>query len=531
MAHGGGGPAYGIPPGVRPLAEGDPVVIGPYTLLGRLGVGGMGVVYLAERPGGGMVALKTPHPSHLHDATLRARFVEEITFSRRVVPFCTAAVIEDGADRGRPYLVSEYVPGPALSEVIAAGGLLPAGLAYGVALGVAAALVAVHEAGLVHRDLKPGNVLLSEAGPRLIDFGIAQDVDALVAHTQAGHVMGSPGWVAPERLTGGAALPASDVFSWGCVVAYAATGRHPFGAGDVDALSRRVLLEPPDVSSVPAPLRPAVEAALAKDPALRPRAADLLGALLAAGGVGDSPGLDPLDPRRAVADVLARAWRPMPYARRGGRTSPVTPAGPERSGRPAGPLRGAPPRGNALLSRVRFAVLAAVAVAAVAVGAAARGGTGEDAGPGVLGRVPVVMPARESTARATAGVLSPGGGRRGAPPAAPTGTPVAGRRDAVRTVSGSPVNGESREGRPSRGRRSAGPSAEGERRGCASAVAGRGRACPKLPGDPGPFLPRPPQAGEQEEDDPGALPSPSPAVTAPVPQFSQEASPSAQPGG
>lgn len=525
MAHGGGGPAHGIPPGVRPLAEGDPVAIGPYSLLGRLGAGGMGVVYLAERPGGGMVALKTPHPLHLHDATLRARFVEEITFSRRVVPFCTAAVIEDGVDHDRPYLVSEYVPGPALSEVMASGGSLPAGLAYGVALGVAAALVAVHEAGLVHRDLKPGNVLLSEAGPRLIDFGIAQDVDALVAHTQAGHVMGSPGWVAPERLTGGAALPASDVFSWGCVVTYAATGRHPFGAGDVETLSRRVLLEPPDVSSVPASLRPAVEAALAKDPVLRPRATDLLGALLAAGGVGDPP-----DPRRAVADLLARAWRPVPYARGNGRAHPVTPTGPERPGRPADTSRGASPRGNALLSRVRFAVLAAVAVAAVAVGATARGGTGEGVGPGVLGRVPVVMPAREVTAGATTGVLSPDGGGRVPSPAVPTGPPVAGRRGAVRTASQPPVNGESRENRSSRRRKPARPSGEEGPRGCVGAMVKRGKVCPKPPGDPGSFLPQPPQAGEQEEDDPGAVPSPSPDAATVLP-FPQEASPSAQPGG
>ncbi|MBB2910242.1 serine/threonine protein kinase [Streptosporangium becharense] len=322
MAPGGTGSGNGMPPGVRPLTAGDPAAIGGRPLLGRLGAGGMGVVYLAGHPRGGVAALKTLHPEHLHDAVLRARFAEEVEFSRRVVPFCTAAVVEDGVDGDRPYLVSEYVPGPALSRVVAAWGPLPADLTYGVALGMAAALVAVHEAGLVHRDLKPGNVLLSDTGPRLIDLGIARDVTGVDAHTRAGQVMGSPGWVSPERLTGGLALPASDVFAWGCVVAYAATGRHPFGGGGHDELSRRILLEQPCLASVPAPLRPAVEASVAKNPADRPRAADLLGALLAVGGAGA-----PRDRREAVAGALARIWVPVPHPPRPGRHR-LVPGGP-----------------------------------------------------------------------------------------------------------------------------------------------------------------------------------------------------------
>ncbi|WP_197094089.1 serine/threonine-protein kinase [Nonomuraea sp. SBT364] len=309
---------------MRPLTVGDPVVIGRYLLLGRLGAGGMGVVYLAEHPGGGFVAVKTPHAAHLKDATLRARFAGEAAFSRRIVPFCTAAVIEDGADGDRPYLVSEYIPGPPLSQVVLSRGPLAPDLAYGVALGVAGALMAVHDAGLVHRDLKPANVLLSPGGPRLIDFGIARDVDTAAAHTEAGQVMGSPGWVAPERLTGDAAAPASDVFAWGCLVAFAATGHHPFGGGDSDTLARRILLEPPRLETVPALLRPAVAAALAKSAAGRPPAADLLRALLAAGGIGA-----PWDLRDAVAGVLATTWTPLPYA-----PPPRTPPG-RRRHRPA----------------------------------------------------------------------------------------------------------------------------------------------------------------------------------------------------
>ncbi|MDF5753919.1 serine/threonine protein kinase [Spongiactinospora sp. TRM90649] len=368
MARGGISPADGIPPGVRPLTVGDPVIIGRYLLLGRLGAGGMGVVYLAQHPQGGFVALKTPHAVHLGDATLRARFAEEVEFSRRVVPFCTAAVLEDGADKDRPYLVSEYIPGPPLSQVIAATGPLTPDLAYGVALGAAAALAAVHGAGLIHRDLKPGNVLLSPDGPRLIDFGIATDVDSEGAHTQAGQVMGSPGWVAPERLTGGRAVPASDVFAWGCVVAYAAGGHHPFGAGEADVVTRRIMVEPPRLTGVPALLLPAVAAALAKDPTERPPASELLAALLAAGGVGA-----PWDLREAVGAVLAEVWTKVPHPPGGG-PGRQAPAGPVAlpAARPAG-------KGNrrrqAHLSQATFAALATVSIAAVTVIAAGGGGT------------------------------------------------------------------------------------------------------------------------------------------------------------
>ncbi|WP_165977666.1 serine/threonine-protein kinase [Nonomuraea diastatica] len=373
---------------MRPLTVGDPVIIGRYLLLGRLGAGGMGVVYLAEHPRGGLVALKTPHAVHLNDATLRTRFAEEVAFSRRLVPFCTAAVVEDGTDQGRPYLVTEYIPGPALSRVVLAEGPLTPDRAYGVALGVAAALVAVHEAGLVHRDLKPGNVLLSAKGPRVIDFGIARDVDTLSAHTQAGQVMGSPGWVAPERLTDQStdrALPASDVFAWGCLVAFAATGHHPFGSGEADVLTRRILFEPPRIEGVPALLRPAVEAALAKEPADRPRAAELLRVLLAAGGVGD-----PWDLRQVVDEVLSEIWTAVPYPQGGGRVrhggagtgsgalaAASGEAGLERSRR----RRRA--RAGASLSHASFAALATVSIAAITV-IAASGADGAPIGGGSL---------------------------------------------------------------------------------------------------------------------------------------------------
>lgn len=391
MARGGSGPRDGMPPTVRPLTVGDPVIIGRYLLLGRLGSGGMGVVYLAERLGGGLVAVKTPHLAHLGDATLRARFAEEIALSARVVPLCIAAVLESGVDQGRPYLVTEYIPGPALSQVVAAHGALTPDLAYGVALGVAAALTAVHEAGLVHRDLKPGNVLLSPDGPRLIDFGIAMDVDTHSVLTQAGQVMGSPGWVAPERCMGGPAVPASDVFAWGCLVAYAATGHHPFGSGEPDVVTRRILVEPPRLTGLPALLLPTVKAALAKDPADRPTAAELLLALLAAGGIGA-----PSDPRAAVARVLEEIWTPVPYPKQ----PPV---------RPAAPRRPRERRRPAYLGHASFAALATVSIAAVTVAAAIEGWdrpTWPDAGgrPDPYAAPPASWDGEGGTARSTARV-------------------------------------------------------------------------------------------------------------------------------
>ncbi|WP_327045986.1 serine/threonine protein kinase [Microbispora sp. NBC_01189] len=410
MARGGTGPRNGMPPGVRPLTVGDPVIIGGYLLLGRLGAGGMGVVYLAEHPGGGYVALKTPHPVHLSDPTLLARFAEEAGFSRRVEPFCTAAFVEDGFDGERPYIVTEYVPGPALSQVVTAYGPLTPDLAYGVALGAAAALAATHEAGLVHRDLKPGNVLLSPRGPFVIDFGIARDLDVAMSHTQAGQIMGSPGWVAPERLRGRPAIPASDVFSWGCLVAFAATGLHPFGAGDPETLTRRILVEEPRISPVPGPLRDDVAAALRRDPAERPDAARLLASLLAAGGVHTTA-----DPRRAVAAVLEEIWQPIAYpaGTRGSAAVRTHDGGPEGHGERPPPGRAARRRAarsgarsraqlkaqagaGAQASHAGFAALATVTIAAVTVVAAGTGAARMDRTADPPAR-PVVIPGDGAT--------------------------------------------------------------------------------------------------------------------------------------
>lgn len=266
-----------LPSGLRPLRADDPGLIGGHRLLGRLGVGGMGVVYLGEDPVGGLVAVKAAHADPTGDDEPRRRLMAEAACIQRVPGAFTARLLADGTAHTPPYIVTEYIEGRSLADVVCKDGPLRPEQLHAFAVGVGRALAAIHEAGMVHRDLKPPNVLLTPTGPRLIDFGIAQEVSAVGGPTGPGMVVGSPGWIPPERLDRRPATPASDVFGWGCLVAYAATGRNPFGEGDRDLLVRRVMLEPPDLEGLDDPLRALVGEALAKDPAARPLAAELLG--------------------------------------------------------------------------------------------------------------------------------------------------------------------------------------------------------------------------------------------------------------
>ncbi|MFI9560788.1 serine/threonine-protein kinase [Nonomuraea endophytica] len=294
------------PTGAAPLRPTDPREIGPYRLLGRLGEGGMGTVFLARAPGGRFVALKVVKSEFANQEGFAARFHAEVDNARRVASFCTAQVLDNGnSDEGRPYMVTEFIAGTPLSEQIARYGALEAGPLHGVALGVAAALAAIHVAGLVHRDLKPANVILSLSGPRVIDFGIARALDRETGFTLSGELLGSPGWWAPEQVRGEQVTPAADIFSWGCLVAYAGSGRHPFGRGDVITLATRVLNGPPEVGTLPAPLDDLVRRATAMDPAQRPTAQDLLLALVSGGA--PAPAADP--PTLAGTELL-RDWQP-----------------------------------------------------------------------------------------------------------------------------------------------------------------------------------------------------------------------------
>ncbi|HUR02831.1 MAG TPA: serine/threonine-protein kinase [Nonomuraea sp.] len=301
------------PTGAAPLRPTDLREIGPYRLLGRLGEGGMGTVFLARAPTGRFVAVKVVKAEFANQQGFADRFHAEVENARRVASFCTAQVLDNGnTGDSRPYMVTEYIGGTPLSDQIAKYGALDPGPLHGVALGVAAALAAIHVAGLVHRDLKPANVILSLSGPRVIDFGIARALDRETGFTMSGELLGSPGWWAPEQVRGHTVTPAADIFAWGCLIAYAGNGRHPFGRGDPITLATRVLNTPPDLGALPAPLDELVRRATDMDPAQRPTAQDLLIALV--GGTAPKPAATATamaaDPPTLVAPGLLNDWEP-----------------------------------------------------------------------------------------------------------------------------------------------------------------------------------------------------------------------------
>ncbi|WP_203882987.1 serine/threonine-protein kinase [Planotetraspora kaengkrachanensis] len=285
-----------------PLTPRDPAAIGDYRLLGRLGSGGMGVVYLGQAPGGQPVAVKVIRADLAVDPAYRARFLSEVDSAKKVASFCTAGVLDHGEDAGMLYMVTEFIEGVALDAYVSERGPLQASVLHATAVGVAAALTAIHAAGLIHRDLKPSNVLLSMGGPRVIDFGIARSAEAGSGHTQAGLVVGSAGWMAPE-LFDDHVSPAADVFAWGCMIAYAALGRHPFGEGDAMVMAARMRHAQPDLSGLVAPLDRLVAEALNPDPGRRPSARRLLLELV---GSPDAPGDQPV--QLAATRHLTQAW-------------------------------------------------------------------------------------------------------------------------------------------------------------------------------------------------------------------------------
>jgi Protein kinase domain len=268
------------------LQPGDPELVGQDRLLHRLGSGGMGRVYLGQSPGGVMVAVKLIRPDLAGNADFRRRFAQEVEAAKRVSGPFTAPVIDADPDGPQPWLVTGYVAGPSLADAVASHGPFSVTSVRTLAAGLAGGLGTVHAAGLVHRDLKPSNVVLAIDGPRIIDFGISWAADSawLSSHDR---VVGSPGFMSPEQAAGHDVGPAADNFSLGGVLAFAASGRPPFGTGPAPALLYRVVYGSASLGHVPAELRPVIERCLAKDPAARPTTGDLLDDLGSAARSGD----------------------------------------------------------------------------------------------------------------------------------------------------------------------------------------------------------------------------------------------------
>ncbi|MEV4677837.1 MULTISPECIES: serine/threonine-protein kinase [Actinomadura] len=276
-------------PDAAPLEPGDPRALGQYEVIGRLGAGGQGAVFLGKAPGGEYVAVKLLHAQMANDPAARARFTREVSAAQKVEPFCTARVLEADVQGDQPYVVSEFIDGPSLHDVVAHDGPRSAAELERLAIGTATALAAIHEAGIVHRDFKPNNVMLASDGPRVVDFGIARTVNSQEsAVTATGMVVGTPGYLAPEQLTGAPLTPAVDIFAWGATMVFAATGQSPFEADTLPVIINRILNEEPDLSALPpGPLRDLIGRCLSKDAGLRPPAPQLLLNLL--GAVGAAP--------------------------------------------------------------------------------------------------------------------------------------------------------------------------------------------------------------------------------------------------
>ncbi|WP_406195049.1 serine/threonine protein kinase [Kitasatospora sp. NBC_01560] len=378
------------PTAFQALTPDDPREVGGYRLRARLGAGGMGRVYLAHTPGGRPVALKVVRPELAEDPEFRHRFAQEVASARRIHGLYTAQVVDAGTDAATPWLATTFVPGPSLQQVVHRHGPLPERTALLLLAGIAEALQAIHAAGVVHRDLKPGNVLIAADGPRVIDFGIARAADASPL-TGTGLRIGSPGYMAPEQVVGGGATPATDVFALGALIAYVGSGTPPFGDGPEPASLYRAVHEEPDVSGLPAGLHELVRRCLAKNPGDRPDTARLIEAARnhpATGGelrfsddwlprqvsteihrhtdlpAGTPPPATALDRARAAADAPTALVPAAPATR----LAPVTDTGPATGGGPGGePGTG---RRRAAATARRGARTAVLTTAALLVGAA-----------------------------------------------------------------------------------------------------------------------------------------------------------------
>ncbi|MGI5166470.1 protein kinase domain-containing protein [Spirillospora sp. CA-253888] len=305
-----------------PLQPGDPRRLGEYEITGRLGVGEQGAVFAGRSAAGRPVAVKLLHVRLSGEPVARSRFTVALAPARKVAGFCTAGLLDAGVEGDRPFVAAELVDGPSLQQLVAEEGPRGPAVVERVAVGAAIALAAVHRAGALHLDLKPGNVLLGRDGPRVADFGVARALEALNAGT-AGRTVTDPAYQAPEQLSGQGIGPAADVFAWAATLLFAATGVPPFGDDSPSEVMQRIVYDDPDLSALPESLREAAADALAKDPARRPTSAGLLERLLAE----DGP-LAARLPASMVAEGRALSGGPAALAL-------PAPAGPEPEAGPA----------------------------------------------------------------------------------------------------------------------------------------------------------------------------------------------------
>lgn len=324
---------------MQPLAADDPTTIGPYRLLGRLGHGGMGRVYLGRSAGGRTVAVKAVHPHFALDEEFRARFRREVDAARRVGGAWTAPVLDADPDAQVPWVATGYVAGPSLAQAAGDGRPLPEHSVRVLGAGLAEALTAVHALGLVHRDVKPSNVLLTVDGPRLIDFGIARATEGTASLTGTGVSIGSPGYMAPEQILGKGVTGAADVFSLGAVLVYAAQGEAPFPGDSSAALLYKVVHEEPELGALTGEVRDVAAACLAKNPAERPAPEEIARRLAPEGAArlvaaGWLPGALVEQVSRSAVQLLDLEGVPTPAPPSGpvGFTSPSVTGGPAPAG-------------------------------------------------------------------------------------------------------------------------------------------------------------------------------------------------------
>ncbi|MGH3244324.1 MAG: serine/threonine-protein kinase, partial [Spirillospora sp.] len=277
------------------LQPGDPRRLGSYEIVERLGEGGQGVVYAGVDGSGNKAAIKLLRADLAVDAMARNRFVREAQAAKQVARFCTAQVLEADVAGDQPYIASEYVPGPSLFKQVTEGGPISGATLERLAIGTATALVAIHQAGIVHRDFKPHNVIMAPDGPRVIDFGIARAFDT--DQTNATKAIGTPSYMAPEQVAGATLTEAVDVWAWATTIVFAATGHPPFGDDTVVAVINRVMHEPPSLEGLPDELHRMISACLVKEPERRPTAQQLMMALIGSGPGGGPTRMD--DPAQA----------------------------------------------------------------------------------------------------------------------------------------------------------------------------------------------------------------------------------------